>query len=103
MMTRRFETLVGVCTVLGLVALSTGCASRQQIYPASTPLPAELKKVTMPEYVIEPPDILLIDALQLVPLPPYHVQPLDVLALQVQNTIPESPIAGRISLGAAAS
>lgn len=105
MSARRYLTLAAV---VGL-ALSTGCASRQQIYPASTPLPAELKKVTLPEYVIEPPDILLIDALQLVPLPPYHVQPLDVLAIQVQNAIPESPIAnmyqvdpdGTVNLGAA--
>src|SRR4051812_3868102 len=42
-------------------------------------VPKELNKVTMPQYVIEAPDILMIDAIRVIPLPPYKIEPLDVL------------------------
>lgn len=57
------------------------------------PIPTELAKVSLPPYMIEPPDILLIDALRLVPKPPYVVQPLDVLFIRVAETLKE-PIDG---------
>jgi polysaccharide export outer membrane protein len=57
-------------------------------------LPHELSMVSLPTYVIESPDVLLIDAVRLVPLPPYHVKPLDVLGLEVTNTLPTQPIQG---------
>lgn len=57
-------------------------------------IPRELAKVSLPPYVIEPPDILLIDALKLVPLPPYHIEPLDVLQIQVAATLPDQPVNG---------
>jgi polysaccharide export outer membrane protein len=60
--------------------------------------PHELAKINLPEYVIEPPDILKIDALYLIPLPPYKVQSLDVLAIRVTKTIPDEPIAGLYSV-----
>jgi polysaccharide export outer membrane protein len=53
-----------------------------------------LAKVSLPPYVIESPDVLVIDAVRLVPLPPYRVEPLDVLAIRVTGTLPENPIAG---------
>jgi polysaccharide export outer membrane protein len=57
-------------------------------------LPSELEKVTLPEYVIAPPDVLMINALRVVPRPPYKVQSLDVLAIQAIPALPEQPIAG---------
>lgn len=57
-------------------------------------LPCELNKVTHPDYVIEPPDILRIEAVRVVPRPPYRVQPLDALSIQVTETLPDAPIAG---------
>jgi protein involved in polysaccharide export with SLBB domain len=57
-------------------------------------LPRELNKYNLPEYVIEPPDVLLIDALRVVPLPPYRAAPLDSLLIQVPNAFPTDPIAG---------
>src|SRR5207244_4046471 len=51
--------------------------------PADAGVPRELSKVTIPEYVIAPPDILLIDAVRLVPRPPYKIAPLDALLIQV--------------------
>jgi polysaccharide export outer membrane protein len=56
--------------------------------------PRELAKMSLPAYVIEPPDILLIDAVRVVPLPPYKVQPLDVLLIQATDTLPNEPING---------
>ena len=50
--------------------------------------------VTHQPYTIEPPDILLLDAVRLVPRPPYVVQPLDVLIIRVTGTLPEQPIDG---------
>src|SRR5205085_12674093 len=48
----------------------------------------------MPDYVIEPPDILLIDAVRVVPRPPYHIEPLDTIAIQVTEPLPQQPIQG---------
>jgi polysaccharide export outer membrane protein len=59
-----------------------------------SPLPTEIQKVAHPPYVVEPPDILLIDAVRLVPRPPYRIEPLDVLIVQVSETFPNQPIAG---------
>src|SRR5438270_3574017 len=53
--------------------------------------PRELSKMVMPDYVIEPPDILLIDAVRTVPLPPYRIEPLDTLAIQVTEPLPQQP------------
>jgi polysaccharide export outer membrane protein len=41
-----------------------------------------LKKTTLPTYVVEPPDILLIDAVKIIPRPEYVLQVSDVLAIQ---------------------
>jgi polysaccharide export outer membrane protein len=53
-----------------------------------------MNKITHQPYVIEPPDILILDAVRLVPKPPYVVQPLDVLIIRVTRTLPEAPIEG---------
>jgi protein involved in polysaccharide export with SLBB domain len=58
------------------------------------PIPRELDKVSLPDYIIEPPDILVIDTVRGSPLPPYHIEALDVLQIQVSDTIPTAPIAG---------
>jgi polysaccharide export outer membrane protein len=62
--------------------------------PFDVGIPRELQKVAHPTYVIEPPDILLVDAARLIPRPPYRVEPLDALAIQVTNTLPKAPIEG---------
>ena len=65
--------------------------------PAPPPdLPRELSKVTLPDYIIEPPDILLIDAVNVIPKPPYLIQSLDMLAIQVGNALPDRPIDGQV-------
>jgi polysaccharide export outer membrane protein len=62
--------------------------------PAVLPLPHELQPTVHPPYVIEPPDVLTIDAVRLIPRPPYRVEPLDVLLIQVTDALPNQPIAG---------
>ena len=58
------------------------------------PLPTESQKTTLPAYVIEPPDVLLIDGIRLIPKPPYRVAPLDALLISVPGATPGQPIAG---------
>jgi polysaccharide export outer membrane protein len=65
------------------------------LQPAAVPVPNELARVHQPSYIIDVPDILLIDALRVIPRPPYHVQPLDSLLIQATNVLPAEPIAGQ--------
>jgi polysaccharide export outer membrane protein len=55
-------------------------------------VPQELQKITLPPYVLAPPDILLIDAVKLVPKAPYRIEPLDVLLINVEGTLQDQPI-----------
>jgi polysaccharide export outer membrane protein len=82
---------------LAWVACSAGCQHTVQVLDpgfAHPPIPRELEKQTLPDYVIEPPDILLIDAISVIPKPPYRVATGDVLLIQVQNSFESEPIAG---------
>jgi polysaccharide export outer membrane protein len=81
-------------TLLLVAALAGGCHS---LRPGKSPivaLPRELDKVCLPDYQVEPPDILLIEAVRTVPKPPYKVEPLDILAVQLANPIPDEPLTG---------
>jgi polysaccharide biosynthesis/export protein len=64
------------------------------IPPPGAPVLSEFARAPQPPYVIDVPDILLIDALRVIPKPPYHVQPLDSLLIQATNVLPAEPIAG---------
>jgi polysaccharide export outer membrane protein len=62
------------------------------------PLPTELAMESHPPYVIEPPDVLWIDTIQMVPRSPYTVQALDVLMLRASGTLPNQPIDGAYTI-----
>jgi polysaccharide export outer membrane protein len=62
--------------------------------PWKPSVPTEKDKSSLPTYVIEPPDILLIDAVKVVPKPPYHIEPLDILQIVVNGTLLNQDIAG---------
>jgi len=95
---RAVWSLFGVCLASFVGA---GCHTTSvAILPAAPQQPWELSKVNLPEYTIEPPDILQIDALYVVPLPPYHVQSQDVLAIRVPKALPEEPISGTVQVEA---
>jgi polysaccharide biosynthesis/export protein len=73
---------------------SAGCVSCQSSAECcDNGLPRELAKTAHSPYTIEPPDILLIDALRVIPLPPYRVEPLDSLVIQA-NALATAPIGG---------
>ena len=57
-------------------------------------MPRELSKVVLPEYVIEPPDILNIEGIHIIPKSPYYLRTLDVLNIQVTGTLPDADIIG---------
>jgi polysaccharide biosynthesis/export protein len=92
---RKRREPLALLPAVALFLLATGCNTLETgaLQPA-IPMPCELAKVTHPSYVIEAPDILLIDALRVVPRPPYHIQPLDSLLIQATNVLPAEPIAG---------
>jgi polysaccharide export outer membrane protein len=79
---------------VALCAALTGCVPTHKALVADDALPRETDKVNMPDYVIEPPDILLINAVRVVPLPPYRIEPLDSLLIQVSGVLEKEPIAG---------
>jgi polysaccharide export outer membrane protein len=84
-------------TLLAIVACSlTGCQTfRAHHSPPPVPeMPRELSKFRLPEYVIEPPDILLVDAVSLIPKPPYRVGPGDALVIRVPGAPELDPIDG---------
>ena len=58
-------------------------------------VPTEKDRTTLATYVIEPPDILLIDAVKLVPKAPYHIEALDVVQISVTGTLLDQPISGQ--------
>lgn len=60
--------------------------------PPTSPVPRELEKVTLPRYVIEPPDILLVEGVKLVPKSPHRIETFDVLLIRVIGAFPEQPI-----------
>jgi polysaccharide export outer membrane protein len=83
-----------VALVLVACAAAAGCRCQPRLPDCPANASRECVKTLLPDYVIEPPDILLIDALHVVPLPPYKVKSLDVLAIRVLNVLPDEPIAG---------
>jgi polysaccharide export outer membrane protein len=61
-------------------------------------VPRELAKVSLPTYVIEPPDILLIDAVKLVPKPPHVIEIFDRLGIRAAQPLLEEQILGIYSV-----
>lgn len=88
--------------LLAAWAASTGCTAFMEPRvlepitpagpPATSPVPRELEKVTLPRYVIEPPDILLIEGVKLVPKAPHRLETFDVVLIRVEGDYPEQQI-----------
>lgn len=101
--------------LIGVALLAcSGCQSTAQHHAITPPLPPpdlprELSKAALPVYTIEPPDVLIIEAVRLVPTDK-QLQPGDVVNVQI-NVIPipdvmiNAPIAiqpnGNLNLGPA--
>jgi polysaccharide export outer membrane protein len=88
-MARRLCRLgVAVC-----LTLAAGCKTAPDYVPV-VDAPREMQKVSHPPYVVEPPDILVIDAIRLVPKGPYKINPLDAVLINATNVLPTEPIGG---------
>ena len=55
-------------------------------------IPRELSKMALPVYKVEPPDILLIEAVNNIRLPGYQLRPGDVVTIRLANPEPLEPI-----------
>jgi polysaccharide export outer membrane protein len=96
-MDRGFQLLARrIIWVLLVVCVGLlGCQNCQvQLDPVTDDLPTEKAKTNLPDYVIEPPDILIVDVLRALPKPPYKIAPLDGLLIRAENAYPTEPIAG---------
>src|SRR4249920_844624 len=102
-MTLRIRTkLVWAIWMSTVVAASGGCTAffaPTNPFPvtppdpsADSPVPRELNKISLPAYVIEPPDILQISAVKIVPKPPHKIEPFDGLLIRVLGALPDQPI-----------
>src|ERR1019366_10802599 len=79
---------------LGYCLAATGC---QHLQPHDSPpidAPRKNEKMLLGDYIINPPDVLVIDLIRAVPLPPYKIKPQDLLFINVKGTPPEDPIKG---------
>jgi polysaccharide export outer membrane protein len=99
----QFRTRLVALTLFALVLSSAGgCRSWWGMRPVPakavgacpTYVPTEKNMVSLPPYVVEPPDILLIDALRVIPKAPFQIQPLDVLQVEAEGTRLDQPIKG---------
>src|SRR5687767_15509321 len=97
----RFTALLSLLVVAAII--SPGCrwchtrkgAHLPHHLPGPPPdMPCELAKVVLPEYTVEPPDILVIEAIHIVPRSPYALRTGDVLAITVLGTLPDAPVSG---------
>jgi polysaccharide export outer membrane protein len=101
------RAVAAIALLAGSLA-GTGCCSKSACGGTPSAMPRELDKVSLSAYILEPPDIILVDAIRMVPKPPYKIAPLDELFVQVSNPLTE-PISGiypvdpdgTITLGAA--
>jgi len=99
-----------VLLLAAVLSATVGCTAfmePRQATPLTPPepsptsqVPRELEKVTLPRYVIEPPDILLIEGVKLVPKSPHRIETFDVLLIRVVGAFPEQPIDDTYSVDA---
>ena len=117
MLSRQIAAIRSLCLAAVAVAASGGCTAflePREPYPINPPepsplstVPRELDMVSLPPYVVEPPDILIINAVKIVPKPPHKVEPFDGLLVRVGNAFADQPIAdafvvdpeGKLDLG----
>ncbi len=89
-----------ILIAIAVVVTGSGCQSMSHRVPEGVvadtmlphgPMPRELSKVTLPPYVVEPPDILVIEGIHMVPRPEYGLRTGDVISIRAQETVSDSP------------
>ena len=117
MASRQLPTKLASALLLATLISASGCTpfhGPRQPIPAPPPdppresnVPRELDMVSLPPYIIEPPDILLINAIKIIPKAPHKLEVFDVVLTRVSGAFPDEPIAstftidpeGKIDLG----
>jgi polysaccharide export outer membrane protein len=84
----KIRQVTWMAAFLGICLGSTGCLGHWHAHTRAG-VPSEAAKAALPAYVIEPPDVLQIDALRLVPRPPYNLMPLDEVGIRFP-AVPEN-------------
>lgn len=118
-LSKRLKGILATCLAVAMLMPSGGCTAflePRDPYPITppepsprSPVPRELEMVSLPAYVIEPPDILFLQAVKIVPKPPHRLEPFDAILIRVGNAFPDQPIAdaffispeGEVDLGPA--
>ncbi|HEY7426752.1 MAG TPA: polysaccharide biosynthesis/export family protein [Gemmataceae bacterium] len=95
---RKGSRILVQCLFWGICLGILGCFHNDAYVQKEAPIPRELRMTSLPTYVIEPPDILIIRATNIVPKPPYRIQPLDSLYIQASQTLPDLPISGAFGI-----
>jgi polysaccharide export outer membrane protein len=60
--------------------------------PSPSAVRKDYKETVWPRYVIEPPDILLVEGVKLVPKSPHRIETFDVLLIRVVGALQDQPI-----------
>jgi len=102
-LSNRSTAVPVICLALAMLTATGGCTAflePRDPYPITppepsphSPVPRELDMVSLPAYVIEPPDILYLTAVKIVPKPPHKLEPFDAILVRVLNAPLDQPIA----------
>lgn len=88
-------------TVVCLILLTAGCAASHKHRETTSfisDVPRELDKSSLPDYVVEPPDILIIEAAHTLRTPDSRLIPGDRLQVKLKNGLPiDVPADGAVS------
>jgi len=96
-MTRSSGLLLGLVVAisgLGCQNLNHRNLALESVLPPNERIPNAEYKTTLPVYVVEPPDVLSIEAIKVVPKPPYRLEPLDIVQIKGLNLFPDHPLDG---------
>ncbi|MDR0870867.1 MAG: polysaccharide biosynthesis/export family protein [Planctomycetaceae bacterium] len=92
-----------MCAVV--VFVFAGCVTHTALFdpkPAGVAafrdVPKETAKSSLPNYFLEPPDVISVEAVHLVPKSPYVLRVFDIVALDVIGTPLDEPIIGSFSI-----
>jgi len=100
-MPQRSYRVLTVAALLGALLAGSGChlmRVRRQVRQCDAP--RELEKGILPPYIIEIPDMLLVEAVRLMPPPDYQLQPMDVLGIEILGTPTGEPFRGSFQVEA---
>ncbi len=101
------KTLLIALGLFSCFALVGGCAwthphhaiaKHAEECAPSPVMPKELCKVSLDTYVIEPPDILVVEVIRNMPKHPYALRAGDVIGVQVSGTPEDAPITGAFTV-----